>query len=103
ADYKESLLERIGLARLVTPTFRMALRNIERKPWASFFTSFGLALATGIPVVPGAMRDGISYILDFQWERAQRQTVTLSLVEPGSASALTAMRNLPGVVTAEPF
>ena len=65
----------------------MALRNIERKPWASFFTAFGLALATGIPVVPGAMRDGIGYILDFQWELAQRQTVTIGLIEPGSASA----------------
>jgi putative ABC transport system permease protein len=103
ADYKESIVERMGLARLVSPTFRMALRNIERKPWASFFTAFGLALATGIPVVPGAMRDGISYILDFQWELAQRQTATVGLVEPGSASALTDIIHLPGVVTAEPF
>ena len=44
-------------------SFRMALRNLERKPWQAFFTAFGLALATGIPIVPGAMRDGIDYLL----------------------------------------
>jgi putative ABC transport system permease protein len=81
----------------------MALRNLERKPWQAFFTAFGLALATGIPVVPGAMRDGINYLLTFQWDVAQRQNVTLSLIEPGSASALADMRSLPGVMIAEPF
>jgi putative ABC transport system permease protein len=103
ADYKPSVLERIGFTNLVTPTFRMALRNIERRPWQSTFTALGLALATGIPVVPGAMRDGIGYILDFQWDLAQRQQVTLGLIEPGSASTLADLRHLPGVVLAEPF
>jgi putative ABC transport system permease protein len=103
ADYHPSILERIGFTNLVTPTFRMALRNIERRPWQSFFTALGLALATGIPVVPGAMRDGIGYILDFQWDLAQRQQVTLGLIEPGSASTIADLRHLPGVVLAEPF
>ena len=103
ADYRTSLLERIGLQKLASPAFRMALRNLERRPWQSAFTALGLALATGIPIVPGAMRDGIDYLLTFQWSLAQRQDVTLSLIEPGSASALTDMRHLPGVMSAEPF
>lgn len=103
AEYKVSLLERVGLTKLVSTSFRMALRNLERRPWQAFFTAFGLALATGIPIVPGAMRDGISYLLTFQWDLAQREDVTLGLLEPGSASALNDMRNLPGVMTAEPF
>ena len=32
ADFKPSLFERIGLTRFFSPTFRMALRNIERRP-----------------------------------------------------------------------
>lgn len=103
AEYKASIIERLGLTHLVSTSFRMALRNLERRPWQSFFTAFGLALATGIPVVPGAMRDGISYLLSFQWDLAQRQDVTLSLIEPGSARAMSDMRHFPGVMTAEPF
>jgi putative ABC transport system permease protein len=103
ADFKPSALERLGLQRLVPPLFRMALRNIERKPWHSFFTAFGLALATAIPIVPGAMRDGIARLMEFQWSAAQRQDITLGLIEPGSFSAWSGMGRLPGVLSAEPF
>jgi putative ABC transport system permease protein len=103
ADYRPSLLERAGLAHLVAPAFRMALRNLERRPWQAIFTTFGLALATGIPIVPGAMRDGINHLLDFQWDEAERQRVSVSLIEPGSASALSDLEHLPGVMIAEPF
>jgi putative ABC transport system permease protein len=103
AEYKPSLLEKLGLSQMVSTTFRMALRNLERRPWQAFFTAFGLALATGIPIVPGAMGDGINYLLTVQWDVAQRQNVTMSLIEPGSASTLNDIRSLPGVMTAEPF
>jgi len=103
ADFKPSVLERIGLTNLAGPSMRMALRNIERKPLQAFFTTLGLALAVGIPIVPGAMRDGISFMLDFHWLLAQRQDVTVTLIEPSSASAFNDIRHLPGVILAEPF
>ncbi len=103
AEFRASLLERLCLARLASPSFRMALRNLERKPWQAAFTALGLALATGIPVVPGSMREAINYLIEVQWQQAQRQDVTLSLIEPGSASALGDMQHLPGVVKAEAF
>ncbi|RYD31403.1 MAG: ABC transporter permease, partial [Verrucomicrobiaceae bacterium] len=103
AEFKPTLVERLGLAHLFSPSFRMALRNIERKPFQSLFTMLGLALATAIPIVPGAMRDGIAYLMDFQWSHVQRQTATLGLVEAGSAHSLNAMRHLPGVMDIEPF
>lgn len=103
ADFRPSVLERLGLQNLVSPAFRMALRNLERKPWQAFFTALGLAMATAIPIVPGAMGDGVNYLMDFQWRLAQRQDVTLALIEPGSYGALGDMRSLPGVLDAEPF
>ncbi len=103
ADFRPSVLERMGATNLVGPSTRMALRNIERRPWQAIFTALGLALAVGIPIVPGAMRDGIHFLLDFQWTLAQRQDVTVSLIEPGSATAFSGIRHLPGVIHAEPF
>ncbi len=103
ADFKPSLLERLGLTNWAGPSMRMALRNIERRPWQAVFTTLGIALAVGIPVVPGAMRDGIHFLLDFQWTLAQRQDVTVTLIEPGSGTALGDIRHLPGVILAEPF
>jgi putative ABC transport system permease protein len=102
-EFRSSAVERFGLHRLVSPALRMALRNLERKPWHAFFTALGLAFATGIPMIPGAVQDGIAFLLDFQWSIAQRQDVTLSLTEAASASALNDIRNLPGVLSVEPF
>lgn len=103
AEFKPSVLERLGVTNLAGPSMRMALRNIERKPWQAVFTALGLALAVGIPIVPGAMRDGITFLLDFQWTLAQRQDMTVSLIEPGSAGAFKDIRHFPGVILAEPF
>jgi len=103
ADFKPSLLERIGLTRFFSPVFRMALRNIERRPWQAVFTSAGLALATGLMVLPGAMSDSIDYLLTFQWNSQQRQDVAVFLTEPGSGRAFHDLENLPGVIRAEPI
>jgi putative ABC transport system permease protein len=103
AEFRRSVVEKLGLSKFVSTTFRMALRNLERRPWQAFFTAFGLALATGIPIVPGAMGDGINYLLTVQWDVAERQNVTVNLIEPGSSTTLNDIRSLPGVMTAEPF
>ncbi len=103
ASFRPALLERLGAARWFSASFRMSLRNIERRPVRSGLTCLALALATAILIVPNSFRDGISHVIDFQWDIVQRQTVTLSLVEPGSVRALADFRHLPGVVLAEPF
>lgn len=103
ASFRPALVERLGIARWFTASFRMALRNIQRRPVRSGLTCLALALATAILIVPNSFRDGIAYVIDFQWDVVQRQTVTLSLVEPGPSRALHDIRHMPGVVWAEPF
>lgn len=102
ADFKPSLLERLGLTKGFSPGFRMALRNIERKPWQAVFTMFGLSLATGLMVLPGAMNDSIDYLLTYQWNLQQRQDVVVFLTEPASPTGFHDIEHLPGVLRAEP-
>jgi putative ABC transport system permease protein len=102
ADFKPSLFERIGLTRFFSPSFRMALRNIERRPWQAVFTCSGLALATGLMVLPGAMSDSIDHLLTFQWNSAQRHDVAVFLTEPASGKGRHDLAHLPGVIHAEP-
>lgn len=102
-NFRPAFFERFRVARWFSPALRMALRNIQRRPIRSALTCLALALATGILIVPNSFRDGIGYVIDFQWDIVQRQTVTLSLVEPEAARALADFKHLPGVVHAEPF
>ncbi len=103
ANYKPSLLERLGVAQRFSPTFRMALRNIERRPLQSLFTIAGLALATGLMVLPGALSDSIDYLLTYQWNMSQRQDVVVFLVEASSGRGFHDLEHLPGVISAEPI
>ena len=103
ADFRPSIFERIGLTRFFSPTLSMALRNIERRPWQATFTCCGLALATGLMVLPGAMSDSIDYLLTFQWNSQQRQDVAVFLTEPSSGRSFHDLEHLPGVIRAEPI
>lgn len=103
ASYRPALIERTGIARFLSHTFRIAVRNIERKPMQVAFTVAGLALATGILIIPNCFRDSISEVLEFQWDVVQRQDVSLGLVEPDSEKVRHPLSQLPGVLSIEPF
>ncbi len=103
ANYRPAFVERTGIARFLSHTFRIAVRNLERKPTQALLTITGLALATGILIVPNAFRDGVAEILDFQWDVVQRQDLTIGLVEPGGSGIRHLFRQLPGALTIEPF
>lgn len=102
ANFRISLIERAGWGKTFSVSLRMAFRNIERRPMRAVLTCIALALATGILIVPSALRDGIDYVLDYQWDLIQRQTVFVSLIEPGPLRALADFQHLPGVILAEP-
>jgi putative ABC transport system permease protein len=103
ASYRPALVERTGIGRVLSHTFRIAVRNIERRPVQALFTVAGLALATGILIVPNCFRDGVFEILDFQWDVIQRQDVAVGLVEPSSDQVQHLLSQLPGVIACEPF
>jgi putative ABC transport system permease protein len=103
ANYRPALVERTGIAQYLSHTFRIAVRNLERKPVQAIFTVAGLALATGILIVPNAFRDAVSQVMDFQWDTVQRQDLTIGLAEPGNHRVRHLFRQLPGVRTVEPF
>jgi putative ABC transport system permease protein len=102
ANYRPALVERTGIIHLFSHTFRIALRNLERKPIQALFTVAGLSLATGILIVPNAFRDGVSEIMDFQWDTVQRQDLSIGLEEPGSVQIEHLFSQLPGAVQVEP-
>ncbi len=103
ANYRPALIERSGIARWLSITFRIAVRNLERRPMQAVFTVAGLALATGILIVPNAFHDGVQEVLDFQWDVVQRQDIGIGLVEPDSARVRHLFEQLPGALAVEPF
>jgi putative ABC transport system permease protein len=101
--YGPTLLERLGLSRLLTPGGRMVLRQLERKPLKSLLACVGIALAVGILVMGNFMGDTIDAVVEHDFNVAQRQDVTVATVEPLSSRAVAELASYPGVSRAEPF
>ncbi|MBX3747192.1 MAG: FtsX-like permease family protein [Verrucomicrobiae bacterium] len=103
ASFRPAWIERSGIAPLFSHAFRIAVRNLERRPAQAAFTVAGLALATALLIVPNCFRDSVQDLLGFQWDVVQRQDINVGLFQPGSVAILSPLRHLPGVRHVEPF
>ncbi|HSQ23006.1 MAG TPA: FtsX-like permease family protein [Pyrinomonadaceae bacterium] len=104
ARFHTGLMERAGLHRLVSPSMRIILRNLERRPVKAMISTFGIALAVGLLVVGFFLYfDTIGRIIDVQFRAVQREDVSVVFTEPRPAEARYDLAHLPGVVRAETF
>ncbi|MDA8018554.1 MAG: ABC transporter permease [Thermoanaerobaculia bacterium] len=101
ARFRTTLMERLGLGKLLSPATRMVMRNLEKRPFRTFASVAGVAASGGLLVIGLFFLDAIDLLLDSQFYVAQRQDVTVSFVEPRSAQALHEVHRLPGVIHAE--
>lgn len=102
-QFKEGIAERLGFARLLSISTRMILRNLERRPWKAFLTVVGMSFAVAILIVGFYFFDAIEYLVQVQFRTAQRDDVTISLVEPHGEQASYDVNHLTGVLRSEPF
>jgi len=101
--YQPGILRAIGLAQVLDQPTLMIFRYVTRWPVRSGLTMLGIAFAVAVLVNSLHWLDAINYMLEFNFFRAQRQDVTVTLVEPQSGSAVQAFANLPGVLAVEPY
>lgn len=101
ARYRRLLLERIGLAHLLSPQARMVIRTLERRLLRTLLTSFGIACSVAIIVSGTFWRDAVNYLIDVQFNMADRGDVHVVFVNPVARSALHEISRLPGVLRTE--
>jgi putative ABC transport system permease protein len=103
ARYRPTVVERLGLGGLLTPAMRMILRHLERQPIKSVLSSLGISMALAVLILGSFSIDALDYIIDVQFNFAQRYDVDVSFYEPRPARALHELEHLPGVMVTEPY
>lgn len=103
ARFRATIVERMGLQRLLSPASRMVLRQMERRPIRALMTVLGIAFATGIMVSGIFFPDSMDFIVDAEFKRAAREDLAVSFIENTERRALFEIAALPGVRHAEPF
>jgi putative ABC transport system permease protein len=99
--YRRTLMERAGLGHLLTPALRMTIRTLERRPFRAMLTVLGIASAMAIIVSGTFWGDALDYMIEVQFETAQRGDAEIVLTEPVAASTAHEIARLPGVLLAE--
>lgn len=96
-------LESLSLFRQSPIDIRMILRQMIRRPVRAMVTCLGLAMGVAILILGRFMLDGLNFVMESEFNVAQRQDMTLTIVEPTNSRVLSEVANLPGVQLTEPF
>lgn len=104
AGFRAGFVERLRIHQLVPTSFRIILRNLERRPFKAMLSIFGTALAAALLVVGFFLYfDTVQRIIDVQFDRVQREDVSVVFHEPRSAAVKYDLASLPGVIRVEPY
>jgi len=102
ATFRRTVIERLGLRAVLPPWFRIVLRNVERRPFRALLSITAVALSVAIMLL-GALTDSLEFIIETELEVAQRQTSTVTFVEPRPRRVITELASFDGVLHVEPF
>ncbi|MFZ9509514.1 MAG: ABC transporter permease [Burkholderiaceae bacterium] len=101
-EYRRALVERMGLARFITPGWRMVLRRIEQRPLRALVTVAGVAAAMAVVVNGAFWRDSFDALIEDRFAVSLRGDVVASLIEAAPSPAVLAeLTRLPEVHSAE--
>jgi putative ABC transport system permease protein len=101
-EFRPTVWERAGLTRRLAPWQRIVLRSLERQPVRASLAIISVSLAVAIMVLSRS-GDALTFVMDVEFSQAQRQSGSVTFVEPKPLAALPGVRRLPGVMMSEPF
>ncbi len=99
--YKATVLERLGLSRLLSSATRMVVREFERHPVRFLLSWIGLALAVSLLVFGRFGWDAIERLIEMQFTLGQREDVSVTFTQPLPERAERELAHLPGVLEVE--
>ncbi len=102
-SYKKTLLEKIGLEKILSQPTRIILRNLERKPVKALLSVIGISFGCAVMVAAGFFNDAVDFMVDVQFRQAQREDMTITYVEPAALRTIYELKGLHGVEHVEPF
>ncbi|HEU5040419.1 MAG TPA: ABC transporter permease, partial [Gemmatimonadales bacterium] len=99
--YRPLLSERLGVGWLIPPAWRMVVRELERRPLRTVLSVLGIATGIATLIVGRFSGDAFEYLLDVQFTRVNRETLSVGFSDPVPLRAASELAHLPGVTRVE--
>lgn len=103
ADYRAGWLERLGVTRRLSPSWRMIVRHISRRLRRTALSCAGIAASLAIVMAGLSFNDAMDWMMDVQFNAAQREDAAVLFNDPLPPETVQELRRLPGIRAAEPF
>jgi putative ABC transport system permease protein len=99
--YRRTIVERLGLARVLGPSAMMVVRELERRPFRLLLSTAGIAMGVAIFILGRFSWDSFDRLFDDAFQREHRENLSVVLASPQPARAVAELGHLPGVLAAE--
>jgi putative ABC transport system permease protein len=103
ARFSRGGVERLLPRGSLSPMGRIIVRNLTRRPLRSAASVLGVGLSVSLVFVVLFIFDGFGYAFDLQFQRAQRQDITVAFTAPRAPGVRHDLAHLPGVERVEAF
>jgi putative ABC transport system permease protein len=102
AGFGPTILERMGIGHFVPPIALMVVRQLERHPIKTGFSTLAISLAVAVLVIGNFFQDSIDYMMNAQFHWVQRFDLSVAMTDPVSDRAMYELASMPGVMRCEP-
>ncbi len=99
--YRPLLVERLGLPQLISPAWRMVVRELERRPLRTVLSVLGIGTGLATLVVGQFSGDAFRYLIEVQFSRVSREDLSVAFTDPVPVRSIGELAHLPGVWRAE--
>lgn len=101
--FRSGWVERLSLWKSVPVHRRIAVRNVLSRPLRLALILFGLSMATCVVVASRGWVDILNFLLDTQFQRIQREDMSVGLLRPVAQGGLQELSRIPGVLAVEGY
>ncbi len=103
ARFKAGFLERLRPAQRLSPSARILVRSVARRPARFALSVLGVSLGVAILVLGRYFLDVVDEVLDVHFRIVSREQATVGFNNPRGTRARYELARLPGVWRSEPF
>jgi putative ABC transport system permease protein len=96
-------LERLGLGHFVSPSVRLVLRSLERRPLRTLSSAVGVGLAIAVLIGGRVPSDVFARVEAVQFRVTAREDFVVHFTDPKPARAAIELLSITGVTAVEPF
>jgi putative ABC transport system permease protein len=102
ARFRAGFIERLGLAYLLSPSTRIIVRNLSRRPVKALLSTLGISLSVALLVTGFFLYyDAIDRVIDVMFRSVYREDVSVVFNEPRPSRVRYDAEHLPGVERVE--